>query len=130
MDPDFMTIAVSEESNGHSCAACERATCAGPEPEPQDTLDVVEHGLPHPDEQWLPCNEVVEHGLPQVVEDEFPRMVQLPEDEDNTMVERGLLHAVEDELPRVIKRELPEEVDAVESSIAVSRRRAYQSLQT
>ncbi|KAG2763879.1 hypothetical protein PC129_g21852 [Phytophthora cactorum] len=51
MDPDPMTIAVSGESDGPSCAACERATCAGPEPDPQDILDVVEHGFPRPDEQ-------------------------------------------------------------------------------
>ncbi|KAG3149788.1 hypothetical protein PC128_g23345 [Phytophthora cactorum] len=109
MDHDFMTTDVSEESNGPTCAACERATCAGPEPEPQDTLDVVEHGFPRPNEQWIARNEVVEHGF--VVE------LELPENEDDTMVERGLPHAVEDELSRVVERELPEEIDAVESSI-------------
>ncbi|KAG4035965.1 hypothetical protein PC123_g28467 [Phytophthora cactorum] len=85
MDPDSMTTAVSGESDGPSCAACERATCAGPEPDPQDILDVVEHGFPRTDEQWLSRDDVVERGLP---------------------------HAVETELPRVVERELPEVVDA------------------
>ncbi|KAG3106822.1 hypothetical protein PC121_g4 [Phytophthora cactorum] len=60
-DPDSMTTAVSGESDGPSCAACERATCAGPEPEPQDILDVVEHGFPRPDEQWLSRLSVASH---------------------------------------------------------------------
>ncbi|KAG3144597.1 hypothetical protein C6341_g18690 [Phytophthora cactorum] len=39
MNPDSMAATVSRESDGPSCAACERATCAGPEPEPQDILE-------------------------------------------------------------------------------------------
>ncbi|KAG3204294.1 hypothetical protein PC128_g2014 [Phytophthora cactorum] len=89
MDPDSMITAVSGESDGPSCAACECATCAGPEPDPQDILDVVEHGFPRT-KQWLSRDDVVERGLP---------------------------HAVEHEFPDVVKRELPEVVDAVESSI-------------
>ncbi|KAG3005167.1 hypothetical protein PC123_g18448 [Phytophthora cactorum] len=50
MDPDSLTTAVSGEIDGPSCAVCERATCAGPEPDPQDILDVVEHGFPRPGE--------------------------------------------------------------------------------
>ncbi|RAW22338.1 hypothetical protein PC110_g21220 [Phytophthora cactorum] len=112
---DFLVI---ELSGSFDCVfACERATCAGPELEPQDTLDVVEHGFPRPNEQWLARNEVVEHGLPQAVENGFVVERELPENEDDTMVERGLPHAVEDELPRVVEQELPEEIDAVESSI-------------
>ncbi|KAG2919711.1 hypothetical protein PC115_g10041 [Phytophthora cactorum] len=88
-DPDSMTTAVSGESDGPSCAACERATCAGPEPEPQDILDV--RGLPHADK----------HGFPHVVERELPGTT--------AVVKRGL--------PHVVKRELPEVVDAVESSV-------------
>ncbi|KAG3180729.1 hypothetical protein PC128_g15472 [Phytophthora cactorum] len=90
MDPDSMTTAVSEESDGPSCTACERATCAGPDPDPQDILDVVEHGFPRTDEQWLSRDDVIERGLP---------------------------HAVGHEFPHVVERELPEVVDAVESSI-------------
>ncbi|KAG3231359.1 hypothetical protein PI124_g23548 [Phytophthora idaei] len=119
MDPDSMTTAVSGESDGTSCAACERAPCAGPEPEPQDILDVVEHGFPRTDEQWLSRDDVVERGLPHVVEPEFPHVVEreLPANEDETVVEHGLPQAVERGLPHVVEREPPEVVNAVESSI-------------
>ncbi|KAG2787077.1 hypothetical protein PC129_g22009 [Phytophthora cactorum] len=119
MDPDSITTSVSGESDGPSCAACERATCAGPEPDPQDILDVLEHGFPRTDEQWLSRDDVVERGLPHAVEHEFPHVVEreLPANEDETVVERGLPQAVEIELPRVVERELPEVVYAVESSI-------------
>ncbi|KAG3243481.1 hypothetical protein PI124_g11692 [Phytophthora idaei] len=69
------------------------ATCVGPAGESRDILDVVELGFSRPDEQWLTRDEVVEHSLPQAVELGFH------------------------ELPRVVKREVPDEVDAVESRI-------------
>ncbi|KAG3092187.1 hypothetical protein PC121_g3624 [Phytophthora cactorum] len=122
MDPDPMTIAVSGESDGPSCAACERATCAGPEPDPQDILDVVEHGFPRPDEQWLSRYDVVEHDLPHAVDHEFPHVVEreLPANEDETVVERGLRQAVETALPRVVEQELPGTTAVVEHGLPLA----------
>ncbi|KAG3151013.1 hypothetical protein C6341_g16712 [Phytophthora cactorum] len=119
MDPDSMTTAVSEESDGPSCTACERATCAGPDPDPQDILDVVEHGFPRTDEQWLSRDDVIERGLPHAVGHEFPHVVEreLPANEDETVVERGLPQAVETELPRVVERELPGTTAVVEHGL-------------
>ncbi|KAG3085283.1 hypothetical protein PI125_g19270 [Phytophthora idaei] len=68
MDPDPMTPAASEESDGPSCAACEHAACASPELGPQDETDVVEQGFPHPGEQWFPSREAVEYELLLAVE--------------------------------------------------------------
>ncbi|KAE9332909.1 hypothetical protein PF008_g14710 [Phytophthora fragariae] len=102
MDPDSMTHAAHEVSDGPSCAVCEYATCAGPEQESQDASDVVEHEFPRPDEQRFSeedDDDVVEHGFPRPSDD---------------VVERGLPLAVEHGFPRVVERELPEEVDAAE----------------
>ncbi|KAE8908795.1 hypothetical protein PF005_g8204 [Phytophthora fragariae] len=124
MDPDSMTHAAREVSDGPSCAVCEYATCAGPEQESQDASDVVEHGFPRPDEQRFSDeddDDVVEHGFPRpdeqwlspedddddVAEHGFPRP-------DDDVVERGLPLAVEHGFPRVVERELLEEVDAAE----------------
>ncbi|KAG2873814.1 hypothetical protein PC116_g9711 [Phytophthora cactorum] len=90
LDPDAMTTAVTKASNDPSCGANERATCVGPERESLNIMDVIKHGLSRPDEQCLARNEVVERRLPQ---------------------------AVEVELLRMVERELPQEVDTVESSI-------------
>ncbi|KAL4092919.1 hypothetical protein PRIC1_011908 [Phytophthora ramorum] len=69
MDPDSMTHAAPEESDGPSCAVCEYATCAGPEQDSQDASDVVDHGFPRPDEQRFSeeddDDDVVEHGFPR-----------------------------------------------------------------
>ncbi|KAE9340310.1 hypothetical protein PR003_g10556 [Phytophthora rubi] len=111
MDPDSMTQAPPEESDGPSCAVCAYATCAGPEQESQDAPDVVEHGFPRPDEQRFSeedDDDVVEHGFPR------PDEQWLYPGEDGDVVERGLPLAVEHGFPRVVVRELPEEVDAAE----------------
>ncbi|KAE9015017.1 hypothetical protein PR002_g14049 [Phytophthora rubi] len=129
MDPDSMTHAAREVSDGPSCAICEYATCAGPEQESNDASDVVprpdeqrfpeeddddvvEHGFPRPDEQWLSTEEddddVVEHGFPR------PDEQWLSPGVDDDVVERCLPLAVEHGFPRVVERELPEEVDAAE----------------
>ncbi|KAG2837641.1 hypothetical protein PC111_g4567 [Phytophthora cactorum] len=86
-----------------------RETRAGPDLEPQGTSDVVEHAFPRPNEQRLSEDEVVERGLPQAVGQGSLRVVErkLP-GEDEYVVEHGL--------PHVVERELPDEVDAVESS--------------
>ncbi|POM66812.1 Polyprotein [Phytophthora palmivora] len=103
MDPDSMTTAVCEVSDGPSCAACVRATCVGPELESQDMIDAIEQGLSRHCEQWLPKREedVVERGLPRAVEQGFPRVVEqeLPDPEQEDVVERGLPRAVEQRLP-------------------------------
>ncbi|KAG3077368.1 hypothetical protein PI125_g21287 [Phytophthora idaei] len=129
MDPDSMTTAVSEEIDGLSCGACESATYAGPELEPPDVVDVVEHGFPCRDERWLSRDGVVEHGLPQAVEHGFPRMVERepPADKDETLVERGLPQAVEDRLPRRVELELLGTEDVVEHGCAqvVERKSSY-----
>ncbi|KAG3181958.1 hypothetical protein PC128_g14894 [Phytophthora cactorum] len=88
-----MTTAVTKASNDPSCGAYERATCVGPERESLNIMDVIKHGLSRPDEQCLARNEVVERSLPQ---------------------------AVEVELLRMVERELPQEVDTVESGIPYS----------
>ncbi|KAG2904517.1 hypothetical protein PC129_g12205 [Phytophthora cactorum] len=114
-DPDSMTTAVSGESDGPSCAACERATCAGPEPEPQDILDV--HGFPHVVERELPgTTAVVKRGLPHVVKRELPEVVDAVEssvphpDTDPTgrcresadMIERGFPSSTAENAPRPV----------------------------
>uniref|UniRef100_H3H2L9 Integrase catalytic domain-containing protein n=1 Tax=Phytophthora ramorum TaxID=164328 RepID=H3H2L9_PHYRM len=104
MDPDSMTHAAPEESDGPSCAVCEYATCAGPEQESQDASDVVEHG----GSRKRMTDDVVEHGFPR------PDEQWLSPREDDDVVERGLPLAVEHGFPRVVERELPEEVDAAE----------------
>ncbi|GMG15296.1 unnamed protein product [Phytophthora fragariaefolia] len=86
MDPDSMTHAAPEESDGPSCAVCEYATCAGPEQESQDASDVVEHGFPpgqlalrlgadvglrHPESA-----DVIEHGFSLSAVEETPRTVR------------------------------------------------------
>ncbi|KAI9983752.1 hypothetical protein PInf_007823 [Phytophthora infestans] len=116
MDPDSMTTAVSGESDGPSCAACERAACVGPELEPQDTLDVVEHGLPLPDELWLSRDVVAERGLPPTVEPALPHVVEreLPEDKIVSMAERGSLLSTDNDFPRVVERELSDSARVVE----------------
>ncbi|KAE8992612.1 hypothetical protein PF011_g17491 [Phytophthora fragariae] len=101
MDPDSMTHAAPEESDGPSCAVCEYATCAGPEQESQDASDVVEHGFPRPDEQRFSeedDDDVVEHGFPRPDEQWFSP------GEDDDVVERGLPLAVEHGFPRVVER--------------------------
>ncbi|KAG3196126.1 hypothetical protein PC128_g7912 [Phytophthora cactorum] len=114
-DPDSMTTAVSGESDGPSCAACERATCAGPEPEPQDILDV--HGFPHVVERELPgTTAVVKRGLPHVVKRELPEVVDAVEssvphpDTDPTgrcresadMIDRGFPSSTAENAPRPV----------------------------
>ncbi|OWZ06964.1 hypothetical protein PHMEG_00020707 [Phytophthora megakarya] len=89
MDPDSMTSAAHEECDGPSCAVCEHAACAGPEQRSRDVSNVVKQWFLRSDEQWLSDdNDVVEYDLPLAVEHEFPR---------------------------VDERELPVEVDALES---------------
>ncbi|KAG2981476.1 hypothetical protein PC118_g10589 [Phytophthora cactorum] len=114
-DPDSMTTAVSGESDGPSCAACERATCAGPEPEPQDILDV--HGFPHVVERELPgTTAVVKRGLPHVVKRELPEVVDAVESsvphpdthptgrcrESADMIERGFPSSTAENAPRPV----------------------------
>ncbi|KAE9038429.1 hypothetical protein PR002_g6042 [Phytophthora rubi] len=105
MDPDSMTHAAREVSDGPSCAVCEYATCAGPEQESQDTSDVVEHGFPRPDEQRFSeeddDDDVIEHGFPRPDEQWLS-----PEEDDDDVVEHGF--------PRVVDRELPKEVDVAD----------------
>ncbi|KAK1941598.1 hypothetical protein P3T76_006662 [Phytophthora citrophthora] len=109
MDPDSMTPAISEVTDGPS-GACEPATCAGLEQVTQDMSDVVEHEFPRPNEQWLSDvgNDVAEYG--------FPRLEEQRLSNETDVVERGLPQAVEHGFPRVVERKLPEAVDAVESS--------------
>ncbi|KAG3088964.1 hypothetical protein PI124_g16448 [Phytophthora idaei] len=108
MDPDSMTTAVSEESDGPSCAACEHATCAGPELEPQDTLDVVERGLPQAVEDELP--RVVERELPDeidAVESSIPYPDADPTNrcrESANMIERGFSSSTAESAPRPVRR--------------------------
>ncbi|KAE9331013.1 hypothetical protein PF008_g15608 [Phytophthora fragariae] len=78
----------------------------------EDDDDVVEHGFPRPDEQWLSTEEndddVVEHGFPR------PDEQWLSPGVDDDVVERCLPLAVEHGFTRVVERELPDEVDAAE----------------
>ncbi|GMF29852.1 unnamed protein product [Phytophthora fragariaefolia] len=86
MDPDSMTHAAPEESDAlHVQYANTQPALWFSE---EDDDDVVEHGVPRPDEQWLSPGE------------------------DDEVVERGFPLAVEHGFPRVVERELPEEVDA------------------
>jgi hypothetical protein len=95
MDPDSMTLAVHEESDGPSCAACNSVTCADPSLQRQlDPRIAEEQRPPHENnaiEQRLPlANEAVERRLP------------LP----NEAVEQGLPHpdvVVEQWPPRQVK---------------------------
>jgi hypothetical protein len=62
MDPDSMTLAVHEESDGPSCAACNSVTCADSSLQRQLVPRITE-------EQRLPHeNNAVEQGLPLVNE--------------------------------------------------------------
>jgi hypothetical protein len=67
MDPDSMTLAVHEESDGPSCAACNSVMCADSSLQRQLDPSTVDEQLPHDDnavEQGLPvANEAVEQGL-------------------------------------------------------------------
>ncbi|KAK1942322.1 hypothetical protein P3T76_006644 [Phytophthora citrophthora] len=119
-DPESMTPAASEVSDGPSSAAREHVACAGLEQHAQDISDAVEQRLPCSDEQRLSVqDDVVECGLPRAVEQGLPR-----EDERVDVVERGLPHAVEQGLPReddadVVSR-CPSTADLVERGLPSS----------
>jgi hypothetical protein len=73
MDPDSMTLAVHEESDGPSCAACNSVTCADPSLQRQlDPRIEEEQRLPHENnafEKGLSHeNEAVEQRLPHANE--------------------------------------------------------------
>ncbi|OWZ06123.1 polyprotein [Phytophthora megakarya] len=108
MDSDSMTHAAPEVSDDPSCAACEHASCAGLEQVSQDVSDVVEEGLPRPDEQRLSAadNNVAEQEFP------CPDEQRLSVDDKQDVVERDLPRAVKQGLPHVVEKELPDGVDA------------------
>ncbi|GMF43598.1 unnamed protein product [Phytophthora fragariaefolia] len=117
MDPDAMTHAAPEESDGPSCAH------RFPRPDEQrfseeDDDDVVEHGFPRPDEQWLSPgedDEVVERGLPLAVEHGFPRVV-----ERELPVAVGAAGQLAPRLGADVAFRHPESADVIEHGLSLS----------